>query len=201
MPGYTRIWADVNNLQGTRMAAEIDDASRETHLDLTERFSDIVVDVNADPWVLKGLPAGTVDYDLPHSAGIKSPNVTWVGTILEAVNFDSATADGIIQFPILAPRGSRLRRFSMNGRKQDAAATLFMTLNEINADTNVGSAVASLEIDDGDVSPDIQGVVSEPVDFVLQAGRFYSFAVDVRGRPFNGAASLVGINYTIQLPG
>jgi hypothetical protein len=53
MPGYTQAWSLVNFLLGTRDADEIDEASRETHRDLEERFKDILYDVEADPWKIK----------------------------------------------------------------------------------------------------------------------------------------------------
>lgn len=50
---YTRAWVEVLRLLGARDADEIDDASRETKVDLEERFTDILVDPAADPWRLK----------------------------------------------------------------------------------------------------------------------------------------------------
>lgn len=50
---YTREWAQVMNLLGSRDADEIDDASREAKVDLDERFRDVIQDVDAFPWKLK----------------------------------------------------------------------------------------------------------------------------------------------------
>lgn len=124
MPGYTRSWAPEAWLLGARDADEIDDGVRDAGNDLDERFQDVIVDVEADPWELK-LPAELFESMLM-LAGPSSVGVGWVMGI-EAVASNTATAGALITpIPFLRP-GMTITGFDSFGRR-DASATAQVSL-------------------------------------------------------------------------
>lgn len=185
---YTRPWADVNNLPGTRDADEIDDASRETHTDLEERFADIVQDVTADPWVLK-VPGTGVD----QSYSIRIPAAG--GMIVSGLQFDPAlgsvkplTAGGsgtwvcCIQVPrTLHVKGAIFTCFR--------AAPGIVTGKIVQIDGSSGATPTPPNVVAQDSAPGslsvIQAIVVSGVDEIIGDTNDIYFQVDITG---NGAS-------------
>src|SRR4051812_5094259 len=115
---YTRTWAQVNALLGSRDADEIDDASRETHVDLTERFGDILKDVTADPWELDVPQPGLITRYPWHSGYVK---LTGPSTLpLLGPNYISPSSLGDtakIWLPVPVALGYRLKKVSFRWKR------------------------------------------------------------------------------------
>lgn len=201
MPGYTQVWSLVNFLLGTRDADEIDDASRETHRDLTERFSDILFDVNADPWKVKvpGVSAaGTYTNRIPV--------VPW--TLLEGDvqrnNFDVQPAGGSVAacglgFPLIIPADTTIINFEIIGFRTAVAAVVSVSLSELDSNTATWTslAIASLPI----VQPGIQSQGSADLNVVAAVNKSYYLSCLLRpatgATPETARLSSVGIGYKL----
>lgn len=174
---YTRTWSEVNNLLGSRDADEIDDASRETHVDLTERFADIVQDVNANPWKLK-LPGlnpvdGTQSNPIPLTSG------KMFGTTLEMIIADMAIQPTAISVgnswvgEIIAPYGSVIKAIQARVLRTTAGATVSMKFRTVDS-TGVNTDVS---------------VVAAPVNAALQY-----ITITGLNQPTNGLHCFVEVN-------
>lgn len=129
---YTRTWDEVNNLPGSRDADEIDDASRETHLDLTERFDDIIKGgAAADPWVLK--TTGLISR-YSWAIGTPAPPSSGLMSVGSAVGPNDPGAAQTIFVPIIVPKGSKLLQVSFRLRLSGAGASAVATVYKLFAD-------------------------------------------------------------------
>lgn len=130
---YTRTWAEVMMLLGTRDSDEIDDAVREARSDLAERFASILFDVEADPWVVK-IPGVNVDGTQNWLYG--STDFELFGTTLTRALADLTvhpTAVSVGNSAVLhltAPRGSVIKGFSVRVLCE-TGATVSVTLRKI----------------------------------------------------------------------
>jgi hypothetical protein len=196
---YTRTWPEVNFLLGTRDADEIDDASRETHLDLTERFSDILYDVNATPWKIKvpGVsPEGTYTYRIPV--------VPWTLILgdVQRNNFDvqpipsggSFIPCGL-GFPLVIPANTTILNYEIVGFRTAVGASVQVSLAELDYNTSsfTSLAVVVLPI----VQPGIQFHGSPDLNVVAALNKSYYFSVslhpDTAATPETSRLSSVGI--------
>lgn len=198
---YTRTWAQVNNLLGSRDADEIDDASRETHTDLTERFSDIVYDVNADPWVLKtpGVAInGNQSYALPvHGASIFSGN-------LVRDNFDvypaAPSTTTVILIPIAFPRDATVVSFEIRGFRTAVDATVQASLIELDSTTATFSTLANISLPSAIAG--IQTAASGAINAAAPFNKsYYIKAFLTAGAGGATTARLSSVYYTVKLPG
>jgi len=103
---YTRTWDQVLNVPGTRDADEIDNAFRETHTDLTERFAALVQDVNADPWVPF---SGALGFHRIHAWGGNATGFAVYDPTLGAVTPDAAGHTGLWLASLPMLRGLHLK--------------------------------------------------------------------------------------------
>lgn len=147
---YTRVWADVNNLLGTRDSDEIDDASRETHVDLTERLTDILFDVAADPWKVKipGVSGDGSQNHLVHPvAGNVFGNVGMDVSIARSVQPLAVGNSGTWAGPIAVPRGSTLKSVVFHVVRSTAGAAVVcrvIKVDDSGTPTTVGSDAAAV---------------------------------------------------------
>lgn len=146
---YTRVWAQVLNLLGARDSDEIDDASREAHLDFQERFSDILYDVVGDPWKVR-IPGVAVD-------GIQSvripatPAVATLGTPTRN-NFDvqpggtgAPNAIGLA-IPIIVPIDSTLISVEVVGYRTAAGATVQLSVAQLDYTTELFTSLSVVSL-------------------------------------------------------
>jgi hypothetical protein len=148
---YTRPWDQVLNLLGDRDADEIDDASREAHLDFTERFSSILFDVTADPWKVRtpGVAVdGTFAYNISAHTGAPGAGVadrTNPGQVSPSV----AGGNCELFFPVQVVSGAKIRAFSIRGVRSIAGASVQAELWNLNSATGVPTNLQTLALPAG----------------------------------------------------
>lgn len=133
---YTRPWSQVLNLLGSRDADEIDDASREAHTDLTERFSDILEDVNADPWKIKGVAFTQRFHWSTGYLGTPTSGAIGIGNF---VNPNASGASMTVYMPIQVPIGMKLVEVKFRWKLTGAGASAHADVQK-----NLSSASVSI---------------------------------------------------------
>jgi hypothetical protein len=130
---YTRTWTQVLNLLGSRDADEIDDASREAKVDFTERFTDILYDVEADPWKVR-IPGVAID----GTANMRILPV--LGELIANLQFDVSTyfarptavsIGGVWVCSLPIPRGSTIIGVGFSVFRNTAGATVTCKLVKV----------------------------------------------------------------------
>lgn len=134
---YTRTWAEVMMLLGTRDSDEIDDAVREARFDLMERFADILYDVEADPWKIK-IPGvnsdGTQSHLIHPISGVVFDNVGMNVDTARSVQPLAVGNSGTWAGPIPVPRGSVIKAIAFRVRRTTVGATVICRLIEVDID-------------------------------------------------------------------
>jgi len=196
---YTQPWSLVNFLLGTRDADEIDDASRETHRDLEERFSSILYDVNADPWKIKvpGVsPTGTYTYRIPAVPwtlvfGDVLRNDFDVQPIMSGGSFIPCG----LGYSLLIPADTTILNFEVVGFRTVAGASVQVSLVELDYNTSLATPLATVSL------PLVQSAVqfhgSADLNVVAAVNKSYYFRADLHpgtaGTPETSRLSSVGV--------
>jgi len=198
---YTRTWAEVLNLLGSRDSDEIDDASREAHVDFTERLSDILYDVNADPWVVR-VPGVNIDGTVTHRMAAYA-SVLGTGTATRApgsVHPASASGSCELIFPVNGPQGSKVRAFNITGYRTIVGASVQAELWEIDTSTGAATnlAAVSLTLIQGGIQSAASGIIDRDM---LSTRAFYIRVVLVADASGAGTAGLTDVGQTVKLAG
>lgn len=200
---YLRPWDEVFNLLGSRDADEIDDASREGHFDLTQRFDDIIEGgAQADPWRLKQSSLsgdGNAKYLVAAETAV-------VDSVTEATRGPAyihpklANQGILVYFPITYVPGGTLIAWEIRGFRTTAAAsvTAHLERTDILAGTSVGLQIMSLD----DISASVQiasGDGGRPVMDTSTKAFFVWVSVQA-GPTAADTARLISLYYVIQFP-
>lgn len=189
---YTRPWDAINWLLGARDADEIDDGVREAGLDMDERLSSILVDVTADPWVLKAVAThmrmhwsaadleATAPATLVRGAGVA---VGAVGDLL------------ILHFPVIAPVGTLITGGIIRCKRAHANVSVTGRLHQIDAAgaiIPVGPVVAAV------VSATPQDLAFGPHTETMAVDTFYRVLVTLTtgGAAAASDAQVYGVSWT-----
>lgn len=199
---YTRPWAQVFALPGSRDSDEIDDNDREHHTDLTERLDDIIFGGAAsDPWILKvpGVEVtGNQSYALPvHGAQIFAGN-------LVRDNFDvypaAPSTTTVILIPITFPRDATVVSFEIRGFRTAGDATVQASLVELDSTTATFSTLANITLPSAIAG--IQTVASGAINAAAPFNKsYYIKAFLTAGAGGATTARLSSVYYTVKLPG
>jgi hypothetical protein len=133
---YTRPWAEVFALSGGRDSDEIDDENRSTHTDLTERLSDILYDVEADPWVLK-TPGVSVDGSQSHKISAVPMQSSTAAIVRGTVDVRPSASGGSFEllYPLGLPQGTTITNLGVSGFRTHSSASVIARLYQVNLDT------------------------------------------------------------------
>lgn len=198
---YTRPWAQVMNLPGSRMAHEIDDENREGHTDFTERFSSILVDVTADPWVLK-LPGltGAAEFSQHYMANA-FPVVAGTPTFtLNSVHPSLGNGNLNVNVPIVYWQGTRITNLGIHGIRNHASAVVQATLYRVD---DTGSVTPVVVVSLSAVSASFQSAVSAALTENMDANRAYFVQAVITAGPtaLGVDAQLAKIHVSFKLAG
>lgn len=130
---HTRPWDPANMLLGARDADEIDNAVRDFARDLDERFADILVDPDADPWQLKANPTKFVMHWSAAHIQLRGTTTAWPTQSAQRAIPPGVSEGFFAYFPIVASKGSNLTELSIKCLRTTNPAILHITFAKIDA--------------------------------------------------------------------
>jgi hypothetical protein len=203
MPGYTQLWPLVNFLLGTRDADEIDEASRETHRDLEERFKDILYDVEADPWKIK-VPGVSITGTYTH----RIPVVPWTVILGSVVRNDFDVQPDFqggsfipcgLGWPLVIPADTTIINFEVVGFRTAVGASVQVSLAEVDYTTATTTSLAVVVLPV--VQPGIQFHSSPDLNVVAAVNKSYYLSAflhpDTPAATTTARLSSVGIGFKL----
>ena len=191
---HTRPWDPANMLLGARDADEIDDAVRDFARDLDERFADILVDPDADPWQLKANPTKYVMHWSAAHIQLRGTTTAWPTQTAQRAIPPGVSEGFFAYFPIVAPKGSNLTELSIKCLKATNPAILNTTFAKVDA---VGT-VTVIDTENAPTNVSVQDVAYTGLNETLGDGESWLVVVEVASDSATASsAGLYSIAYTL----
>ena len=200
---YSRPWAEVYALLGTRDADEIDDNERENKSDLDERLADILHGgPTADPWVLKvpGVSvSGTQNYMLSSVQGQVFGDIGMDVSSARVAQPLAISNSGTWVCGLPIPRGSKITAATFRVARITAGASAICRIIKVDEDavrTTVASEAAPVDAS-GLQDVEISGLTEE---ITTTAVYYLEVFLQSDGTTVN-SAQLLSVNLAIIVAG